>query len=91
MVWGIAGVIRKSVPYSQIRQASPVTYSPLSEFGGWGIRLGRGKKVAWTIRGNRALCLHLQDGTLFYLGSPHPERLLGRVVSVGKGKMAGST
>lgn len=91
VVWGTAGVIRKSVPFSQIQEVNPITYSPLSEFGGWGIRVGRGKKIAWTIRGNRALRLHLQDGTLFYLGSPHPERLLSWVLSVGKGKMDGKT
>ncbi|MGW8266876.1 MAG: hypothetical protein ACWGSQ_10940 [Longimicrobiales bacterium] len=89
--WGISEVIRKTIPFREIRKAESVTYSPLSEFGGWGIRAGFGGKRAWTVRGKRAVRLHLRDGTLFYLGSQRPERLLGWIQSVGKGKMADSS
>ena len=86
-VWGIAEVIRKVIPFRDVRKVESVTYSPLGEFGGFGIRMGLGGKRAWTIRGNRAVRLHLTDGTLFYLGSQRPERLLSWIQSVGKGKM----
>ncbi len=87
LAWGLAEVVRKTIPFSEIERVEPVTYSPLAEFGGWGIRGGLGKKRAWTVRGNRALRLHLSDGALFYLGSRRPERLLGWVQSVGKNAM----
>jgi hypothetical protein len=74
MTWGPAEVIRKRIPVEKIRAVQTVTYSPLREFGGWGIRAGGGKKKAWNIRGNRAILLTLEDGTRFYLGSDRPER-----------------
>jgi len=74
--WGFLNVVKKSIPFEQIEKAEPVTYSPMGEFGGWGIRMGGNKKKAWTVRGNRALLLHLKDGTRFYLGSDRPERIL---------------
>ena len=85
--WGISEVIRKTIPFREIRRAEAVTYSPLGEFGGWGIRAGMGGKRAWTVRGNRAVRLHLLDGTFFYLGSRRPGRLLSWIQSVGKGRM----
>ena len=80
--WGFLEVIKKKIPFSDIEKAEAVTYSPIGEFGGWGIRMGGKKKRAWTIRGNRALLLHLKDGTRFYLGSDKPERML-QWVTVG--------
>ena len=78
---GRIGWIRKTVPYDSIDRLEPVTYRPLREFGGWGVR-GFGEKQAWTARGNRALVLHRSDGTRLYVGSEHPERLAERVRSV---------
>ena len=82
--WGFLEVIKKKIPFESIEKAEAVTYSPIGEFGGWGIRLGGGKKRAWTVRGKRALLLHLKDGTRFYLGSEKPERMLQWVLSAKK-------
>ncbi len=76
LAWGAAELIRKEIPFSRIRSAKAVTYSPLFEFGGWGIRWGSNGKRAWTVRGNRALRLELTDGTLFYVGSDRPARMV---------------
>lgn len=82
--WGFLEVVKKTIPFEEIERAESVTYSPLGEFGGWGIRMGGNKKKAWTVRGNRALLLHLEDGTRFYLGSDRPERILQWVTSALK-------
>jgi hypothetical protein len=74
--WGLAEIIKKMIPFGEIESAESVTYSPLGEFGGWGIRAARKKKRAWTISGNRAVLLTLRDGTRFYLGSERPDRIL---------------
>ncbi len=79
--WGLAGVIRKTVPYAKIRKMEPTTYRPIAEFGGWGIRFRPGKKRAWTVRGNQALILYLYDGTELYVGTRHPARLEERIRS----------
>lgn len=82
--WGYLEVIKKRILHGDVERAETVTYSPLKEFGGWGIRLGGKKKLAWTVRGNRALLLHLKDGTRFYLGSEKPERMLQWLTSAAK-------
>lgn len=84
--WGFAETFKKRFPYGDIVKAEAATYSPMREFGGWGIRFGLGNKKAWTTRGNRALVLHLKDGARFYLSSEKPERLVMAIQSAGAGK-----
>jgi hypothetical protein len=84
---GRVGWIRKVVSYDTIERIEPVTYRPIREFGGWGVR-GFGQKQAWTASGNRALVLHRTDGSQLYVGSPHPERLAERVRSVAQHPLA---
>jgi hypothetical protein len=83
--------IQKHIPFSEIVDLDPVTYSPLREFGGWGIRFGFGGKRAWTIRGNRAVRLKLRNGKLFYLGSQDPEGLAEQIRMAGGGRWAGES
>ena len=83
--WGPFGLIKKFIPMDSITKAEAVTYRPLAEFGGWGIR-GMGKKKAWTTRGNRAVRMELRDGKLFYLGSDKPERIAEWIRSAGRKK-----
>ena len=75
---GSVPLVRKVVPYAEIVTMRPVTYRPIVEFGGWGIR-GFGRKRAWTARGNRALVLQLLEGRELYVGSDHPQRLEERI------------
>lgn len=82
--WGFLDVIRKTIPFDEVDGVESVSYSPLGEFGGWGIRQGLGNRRAWTIRGNRAVLFHLKDGTRFYLGSDTPDRVLQWVTPVMK-------
>lgn len=77
---GRVGWIRKTIGYDTVERIEPVTYRPLREFGGWGVR-GFGEKQAWTARGNRALVLHRSDGSALYVGAEHPERLAERLRS----------
>jgi hypothetical protein len=84
MRWGYLNVIKKEIPFSEVERAEATTYCPMLDFGGWGIRVGANKKKAWTVRGNKALLLHLKDGTQFFLGSEKPERILQWVNSAMK-------
>jgi hypothetical protein len=83
--WGYLEWIRKKIPIGEVEGAEAVKYSPLRDFGGWGIRMGRGGRRAWTVKGNRAVLLHLSGGTEFYLGSDRPELLLQWVEAARKG------
>lgn len=79
---GSMGLICKKIPYEQIVRTESVTYRPVAEFGGWGVRWGKDRKRAWTARGNHAVVLHLKDGVRLYVGSDSPHRLEERIRTV---------
>lgn len=76
--FGPVRLVRRRIRYTGIESVRAVTYSPLREFGGWGIRW-RGRKTAWTIRGNQAVAILLRSGKEVYVGSLFPQRLAGRI------------
>lgn len=86
---GSLGIIRKRVRYGDIVRTESVKYSPLGEFGGWGVRRGKDGKRAWTARGDRAVVLHLKDGTRLYVGSDTPHRLEERIRTVAGTRITG--
>lgn len=65
---------RRVIALADIARAEAVTYSPLREYGGWGIR-GRGENVALNARGNRGVRLTLTDGRRVLIGSQRPFEL----------------
>lgn len=75
---GSVPFVRRRVPFDEILSASSVTYRPLVEFGGWGVR-GWGKRKAWTARGDRAVALELTGGRQLLVGSDYPQRLEDRI------------
>lgn len=76
--FGPVRLVRRRIRYADIESVRAVTYSPLREFGGWGIRW-RGGRTAWTIRGNQAVAITLRSGKEVYVGSRFPQRLAGRI------------
>lgn len=52
-----------------------LTYSPIREYGGWGIRYGS-KGKAYNVSGNRGVQLQLSDGNRLLIGSQKPEQLV---------------
>lgn len=75
---GPVHLVRRRIRYADIESVRAVTYRPIREFGGWGIRW-RGRRTAWTIRGNQAVAITLQSGREIYVGSRFPQRLAGRI------------
>jgi len=57
-----------------IREFEVRTYSPVREYGGWGMRWGRGG-MAYSVWGNRGVDLVLFDGRRKLIGSQRPEEL----------------
>jgi hypothetical protein len=64
----------KSISVEEIKSYEVGKYSPMAEFGGWGIRFGIKKKV-FSISGNQALKITLQDGKKVYFGTKKPEEM----------------
>ena len=78
VAFGPLRVLRRTIPFENIESIEAVTYRPIRDFGGWGIRFRPGR-TAWTVRGNRAVRLTLADGKEFFIGSRFPHRLAERI------------
>lgn len=78
IAFGPVHLVRKRIRYRDMESVEAVTYRPIREFGGWGIR-PTGGKTAWTIRGNRAVRVVLRSGKQIYVGSRFPQRLASRI------------
>ncbi len=68
---------RRAISLADIRSVEAVTYRPLVDCGGWGIRRGRGGEKVLNARGNRGVRLTLIDGSKLLIGSQKPEELAG--------------
>lgn len=64
----------KRIALADIVRAEAVTYSPILDYGGWGIRLGR-KGWAYNVSGNRGVRIDYGDGKTFLVGSQRAEEL----------------
>lgn len=67
-------------PIEQITGAEAVTYRPIAEYGGWGIRRGRAG-WAYNVSGNRGVRLAFKDGTSLLIGSARPDELAGAIAA----------
>ena len=84
VAFGPVHFARKRIRYSDMEAVRGVTYRPIRDFGGWGVRW-RGRKTAWTIRGNEAVKVTLQNGKEVYVGSRFARRLAGRIEVATRG------
>ena len=76
---------------SEILRHEAVSYRPLRDFGGWGIRYGVAGK-AYNVSGSRGVQLHLIDGRHILIGSQKPDELTAALQLItGRSKHSGST
>ena len=69
---------RFRIPVGDIVAASACTYRPLLDYGGWGIRFGRGGR-AYSMVGDQGVQLVMRDGSRILIGSQRPEALAGAI------------
>ena len=66
----------KIYAWEDIAKAEVVTYSPLWDYGGWGIRFNLfGKGWAYNVSGNQGLMLTFKDGKKRLIGTQRAEEL----------------
>lgn len=75
---------RVRFPLDEIETAEVREYSPLREYGGWGVRSGPGGK-AYNAYGNRGLQLVVRGGRRVLIGSQRPEELEAALRVAGLG------
>ncbi len=63
------------IDWASVEKAFVREYSPLGEFGGWGIRFGFGQGRALNVSGNMGLQLHLKNGKKILIGTRKPDEL----------------
>lgn len=80
---------RKTFRFGDIDRAEPVTYRPLLHYGGWGWRWGKGG-MAYTMRGNRGVRIHLRNGKTVLVGSQRPEELVAAIEAARQGRPSGA-
>jgi len=62
-------------------------YSPVTEYGGWGIRLGLfGKGTAYNVSGNKGLQLEFSDNKKLLIGTNRPDELTETLKKIGQFK-----
>ncbi len=60
----------KTIPFRRIRRAYARTYHPISEYGGWGIRMEFDRRGwAYNVSGTEGVQLELDDGSRLLIGS----------------------
>jgi hypothetical protein len=70
------------VPLAEIAHAEAVSYRPIRDYGGWGMR-GFGKRRALTTRGDQGVLLTRVDGSTLLIGSQKPRELLAALAHAG--------
>ncbi len=67
---------------SDIQEMEVVKYSPIGDYGGWGIR-GFGNDKAFNVKGNKGLKIIFKDGTKRLIGTQKPEELQKVIKELG--------
>jgi len=67
--------VNRTIPFEDIHGFCARSYRPIREFGGWGIRTGLGKKMAYNARGNLGVELYLRDTKSIMIGSQQHQAL----------------
>ena len=62
------------IPTESLAEATAVTYRPIRDYGGWGIRFGAQGK-AYNVRGDRGVRVRLTSGRTILFGSQRAEEL----------------
>ena len=70
-------------PWEEIQASYVTCYSPLAEYGGWGIR-GYGKKRALNVSGNQGLQLVFTNGKRLLIGTIKPIALKEALKQIDK-------
>jgi hypothetical protein len=85
-------VAMKKITWSEVSRAYVRKYSPLAEYGGWGIRFGmKGTGMAYNIAGNMGLQLELKTGKKILIGTQMPDQMKEQLVDLVRNKIIDRT
>ena len=71
--------VARTILLDDVVAAESVTYHPLREYGGWGIKGWSRRKIAYNVRGDRGALITLADGRTVLIGSQRPDELAAAI------------
>jgi hypothetical protein len=71
----------RRIPLEDLAGVEARTYSPIKEYGGWGIRFGRGGR-AYNVSGNRGVRIDYATGRHILIGSQRADELAQAISSI---------
>ncbi len=71
----------QQIPLDSIKVCEARKYSPIREYGGWGIKSGAGKK-AYNVSGNNGVEIVYENGKKLLIGSNKSGQLAGAIDSI---------
>ena len=75
----------KKISWGRISKSLVRQYNPITEYGGWGFRIGLfGKGRAFTVSGNKGLQLIYDNGKKLLLGTKRPEEIVQVLKQLGR-------
>jgi hypothetical protein len=78
---GLFGIRVLKIKTSEIAASEIMEFSPIKDFGGYGIRFNR-KMYAYFLKGNRGIKITLDHGMQYLIGADHPEQMLAVIKAV---------
>ena len=70
------------IPVEEIKYFLAKTYSPVKEFGGWGIRRGFKGGRAYNVSGHKGVQLELTNGKKILFGSQRPDAFVQAIEKI---------
>jgi hypothetical protein len=64
----------RAIPWREIRRVEAITYRPIKDFGGWGVRWAA-RGIVYNARGKRGVRMELASGERVLVGSQRAEDL----------------
>jgi hypothetical protein len=78
---GLFGIRVLKIKTSEIASSEVMEFSPIKDFGGYGIRFNR-KMYAYFLKGNRGIKITLGHGMQYLIGADQPEQMLAVIKAV---------
>lgn len=85
--FGWLPIFRVNILLGEIQSTEPVVYRPLRDTLGWGIRRNWQGQTVLSARGNQAVKITRQDGSVMLIGSQKPEELASIIDSTRRALM----
>jgi hypothetical protein len=70
---------KRTIPMGEVKTCAMRTYRPIREYGGWGVRCGFKRGMAYNVSGNEGAQLELTNGKKVLIGSQRANELASAI------------